>query len=334
MKILYALQGTGNGHVARALEIVPILNNRGQVDLVVSGDESQVHLPFEVMKHYRGITFKMNKTGGISLWKSLLHFRLFAFLRDVWTCPVKDYDLVIVDFEPVVAWACVLRGVKSVGMSHQLAVLAPKAPKAAEGRFLGTAILKYYAPTYDQVGFHFRKYNKRIYGPVIRSEVREMQPRKRGFYLVYLPAYSLEHLRTYFGAFPDIRWKIFTRHTTQKIEEGNVKAYSIDQEKFLKALKNCSGVICGAGFELPSEALYLQKKLMVVPIKGQYEQACNALSLQELGVPVLPELNPKSVATVQTWIDNKQEVTIDFSDKTSFIIDRVIIRNCLQSQLV
>ena len=46
MKILYALQGTGNGHVARALEIVPILNNRGQVDVVVSGDESQVHLPF------------------------------------------------------------------------------------------------------------------------------------------------------------------------------------------------------------------------------------------------------------------------------------------------
>ena len=161
-----------------------------------------------------------------------------------------------------------------------------------------------------------------------------VQPRKRGFYLVYLPAYSLEHLSAYFRAFPEIRWKIFTRHTIQKTEEGNVKAYPIDQEKFLKALKNCSGVICGAGFELPAEALYLQKKVMVVPIKGQYEQACNALSLQELGVPVLHELNPQSVASVQTWIDNKQEVAIDFSDKTSFIIDRVIIRNCLQSQLV
>ena len=100
MNILYALQGTGNGHVARALEIVPILNNRGQVDVVVSGDESQVALPFEVMKHYRGITFKMNKTGGISLWKSLIHFRLFTFLRDVWSCPVKNYDLVIVDLYP------------------------------------------------------------------------------------------------------------------------------------------------------------------------------------------------------------------------------------------
>jgi hypothetical protein len=27
MKILYAFQGTGNGHVARAQEIIPILKN-------------------------------------------------------------------------------------------------------------------------------------------------------------------------------------------------------------------------------------------------------------------------------------------------------------------
>ncbi|MFM7329964.1 MAG: glycosyl transferase, partial [Bacteroidota bacterium] len=37
MRILYAIQGTGNGHLARAEEIIPILFSYGKVDLFVSG---------------------------------------------------------------------------------------------------------------------------------------------------------------------------------------------------------------------------------------------------------------------------------------------------------
>ncbi len=46
-------------------------------------------------------------------------------------------------------------------------------------------------------------------------------------------------------------------------------------------------MLCGAGFETPAEALFLGKKLMVIPMKGQYEQHINAASLKELGIPVL-----------------------------------------------
>ena len=34
MKILYAIQGTGNGHLSRAKEIIPALMNRAQVDIL------------------------------------------------------------------------------------------------------------------------------------------------------------------------------------------------------------------------------------------------------------------------------------------------------------
>lgn len=37
MKILYAFQGTGNGHLARAQEIIPILKKHALVDTLISG---------------------------------------------------------------------------------------------------------------------------------------------------------------------------------------------------------------------------------------------------------------------------------------------------------
>ena len=37
MKILYAIQGTGNGHIARAEDIVPVLKRFGTLDVLVSG---------------------------------------------------------------------------------------------------------------------------------------------------------------------------------------------------------------------------------------------------------------------------------------------------------
>ncbi|RYY68461.1 MAG: glycosyl transferase, partial [Chitinophagaceae bacterium] len=37
MKILYALQATGNGHISRASEILPILETMADVDVLLSG---------------------------------------------------------------------------------------------------------------------------------------------------------------------------------------------------------------------------------------------------------------------------------------------------------
>ncbi len=54
--------------------------------------------------------------------------------------------------------------------------------------------------------------------------------------------------------------------------------------------------------------MYLGKKLMVIPLKGQYEQECNSISLKEMGI-FIGELNdieefiksPK--VTIEKWDD-------------------------------
>ena len=53
MKVLYAIQGTGNGHVSRAREIVPLLRKKAHTDVLISGIQSDLDLPFDVQYAFR-----------------------------------------------------------------------------------------------------------------------------------------------------------------------------------------------------------------------------------------------------------------------------------------
>ena len=56
MKILYAFQGTGNGHLARAQEIIPILKKHALVDTLISGHQTQLRSDFDIDFRFRGIS--------------------------------------------------------------------------------------------------------------------------------------------------------------------------------------------------------------------------------------------------------------------------------------
>ena len=67
MKILYAIQGTGNGHLSRARDIIPILQQKAEVDILVSGIQADVNLPFPIKYRFKGLSFIFGKKGGIDL---------------------------------------------------------------------------------------------------------------------------------------------------------------------------------------------------------------------------------------------------------------------------
>src|ERR1700734_409394 len=62
MKILYAIQGTGNGHISRAREIVPLLQQYGELDLLVSGTEAEVSLSQPLKYRFHGFSFVSART--------------------------------------------------------------------------------------------------------------------------------------------------------------------------------------------------------------------------------------------------------------------------------
>ena len=67
MRILYGIQGTGNGHISRALEVLPYLKKKASVDILISGRQSELVLPYDIKYQMHGLGFVFGKNGGINL---------------------------------------------------------------------------------------------------------------------------------------------------------------------------------------------------------------------------------------------------------------------------
>ncbi|MBS2210493.1 glycosyl transferase [Carboxylicivirga mesophila] len=326
MKILYAIQGTGNGHISRAFEVIGHLKKYGEVDLLISGTQCDIKLPWKVKYRFHGMSFIFGKKGGVDLKQTFLRFRPYEFIKEVLAIPVHQYDLVLNDFEPVSAWACKLRNVKCVGISHQSAVLHPQAPKPKTSDIVGKAILKHYAPVSTAHGFHFKSIGQTVSTPVIRDDVRWANNRNKGHYTVYLPSYSDDKIIQVLSQFKNNKWHVFSKHTNTEYTADNIDIKPVNKEKFTKSLVSGAGVLCNAGFETPAEALFLGKKLCVIPMKGQYEQHCNAAFLESMGITRLNSFS-KELQTIQNWLDTKQPIQIKYPDNLADVIDEIMANN-------
>lgn len=323
MKILYAIQGTGNGHVSRAEDVVPSLKRKGEVDVLISGHHSELKTPFEIRYRLNGLGFTFGKKGGIDFFSTYKKNSLKKFNREVDELPVEDYDLVISDFEPVSAWACKRKGVPCIALSHQAAVIGDYAPRPKRRDPFGRMVLKHYAPAEKKYGFHFYPYDDRTFTPVIRQMVRQKNISNLGHITVYLPAYNEERLIKHFSRFPRVKWQIFSKHSKEASENGNIKVIPVSGDAFVESMASSSGVLCGAGFETPAEAMFMGKKLLVIPMKSQYEQHCNAAALKKMGVPVMKSLKKKHYSILQAWLEGGTSVVVDYPDHIDSVIDTV-----------
>jgi uncharacterized protein (TIGR00661 family) len=142
-------------------------------------------------------------------------------------------------------------------------------------------ILKNYAPCTYNIGFHFKRYDDFILLPHIRSVIRDNKDKteRNNYILVYLSAYHTGQLTHIFSRFPQYQFVIFFPEIYKpSIFSNNIELKPANSTEFIYALLNCNGVITGGGFETVAEALYLNKPVLTIPIKGQYEQECNATS--------------------------------------------------------
>src|ERR1700712_4126589 len=104
MKIPYAIQGTGNGHLSRARDIIPLLLQKGEVDILISGIQADIDLPYPVRYRFKGLGFIFGKKGGVDLMETYKKGNIRRLLSEINSLPIESYDLVISDFEPVSAW--------------------------------------------------------------------------------------------------------------------------------------------------------------------------------------------------------------------------------------
>lgn len=324
MKILYAVQGTGNGHITRATEIIPYLKKKGELDILVSGIQSDIELPFRVKYRFNGMSFIFGKKGGVDIWKTFVKLNSLKLLKEINKLDIKQYDLIISDFEPVSCWAALKAGRVCIGLSNQVATLHPLAPIPKSNDIVGRLVLQNYAPTTYNYGFHFKSLDSNVFTPIIRKEVRKLTPTNKGHYTVYLPSYDDDQIIKRLKNIENVNWQVFSKHTKKEKEFRNISIMPINGKKFLKSMASAEGIFCNAGFGAASEALFLKKKLLVVPMKKQFEQYCNAEMLSSMGVPVIKKFNSDSIPLLQQWILDDTIVNVDYPDHTEKIIDMIV----------
>lgn len=323
MRILYALQGTGNGHLARARDLVPRFAQYATVDVLIAGTASDLDLGFPVKYQKYGLAMVYNSSGAVSYWRSLFRNKIFTFLKDVFQLPVQDYDLVVIDFEAVTSYACKIRRVKALQLSHQAAYWSAHSPRPKQKSLHWEFVLKHMSPSHFKIGFHFDAFDTFILPPIIRREIRELTVTRAQKCVVYLPSYSSSELASFFGQFQRHPFVIFSPRATPYVND-NIEVRAANVNGFLQELASCTHVICGAGFETPAEALFLGKAILAIPIVGQYEQGCNAAALEQMGIHVLPKLAMNYTEEVAEFLNHTPAKKVSFPDYAEELVKCIV----------
>lgn len=303
MKILYAVQATGNGHITRARLMAKAFKQLDiSVDWVFTGRKRSELFDmqeFGDFKTKRGMSFVI-KNGKIDNLRTVFSNNILTFFRDVFQFKFDGYDLVINDFEPVTAWAAKLRKIKSIGISHQMAF---QKDIPISGRdFIAETVLKNFAPVKMPIGVHWDDFGQSLLPPVI-DEQSGLAGSAKNKILVYFPFCEEKALIDWFEPFKDYEFHIFHGSNFDS-NHSHIHFYPFSRDHFQQKQRECSGIITGAGFELPSEAIQMGHKLLVLPLEGQMEQQSNATALENLGrATVLHTFNQEQL---NQWLDQPQ----------------------------
>lgn len=298
MKILYGVQATGNGHITRARVIAEALQKTDiEVDWVFSGRAREDFFDMDIFSDFacfRGLTFVVDD-GRVNFVKTVLNNNIFRLIRDAKQLDVSDYDLVISDFEPITAWAAKGAKKQCVAISHQSSFLYDIPKK--HNNFFTDLFMRYFAPSDLAIGIHWHHFNGLILPPIVEeSDPTDID----NFVLVYLPFVYLDTALKLLDAHREQKFVIYAGVSEPMTRGDHIQIKPFCRTGFQRDLRACHSVISGGGFELPSEALHLGKRLLVQPVKGQMEQQSNGLALSELGLATV--VDDLSEQVIRDWL--------------------------------
>lgn len=312
MRFLFLIQGEGRGHLTQALSFAALLKKE-QHELVgvVVGKSPRRQVPdffllkigvavtpvespnFETdgleKKILLGKTIRKNLGRIPSYWTSLQ--KIHALVQE------KQPEVVVNFYEPLAGLYNLLFAPKLAfwAIGHQYLEGHPEfpfAPNRGLEKFLfclHTRLTAWGASEHLALSFLPKKDSNgvRVVPPLLRQEVKELTASQGDFYLTYMvnPGYA-EEVLNFARNNPEVYIKAFWDKKDASENEyplPNLSFHQVNDQKFLEAMAACKGLICTAGFESVCEAMYLGKPVVMVPIAGQYEQACNALDGEQSG---------------------------------------------------
>ena len=301
--IYYSVMGEGRGHAARARTVVEELRERHRIVLYSShdaleflwkqyesADDVEVRSIEGLKFHYTEKRLNLYKTvsSGLSMW-----WRVERLLQPLVEAMERERpDLVISDFEPLVARAAHRASVPVLSFDHQHFLVAYDLSSLAAqlrwwARSMRLAVWMFgIGQQRSMVSAFFRPPLKPGYkdyvqvGPLLRPALRGQATRDDGFLLSYLRRQTPEATVRKLGAL-GIPVRIYG--LGERPPQGDAEFFAIDEQTFTESLVSCKAVVAAAGNQLLGEALYLGKPFFAMPEKKHFEQRINACFLKELG---------------------------------------------------
>lgn len=323
-KIIYAVCGEGLGHCTRSHLIGQRLVDAGHNVMFVGSKNSLLYLkqyfgpPLADVKEIFGLSYAYGK-GYVdpirTVKKNLVKFpeghkqnkELFKKHFE----PFKP-DLVISDFEPFSAWWAWRNKVPFISIDNEHVLTLCKLEHQAKkwfSRLTASVVVRcHYVGAAAYVIMNFFKAPLRIDSavlapPIVRPIVCALRPAEGEYILVYSTTGTGEdQLREILGKFGGQKFYVYGFNKSAEYKNCIFKERSI--EGFLADLASARGVIASAGFSLISECMYLKKKMLLLPLAGQYEQIINAHYVQKLGLGLsAEELDERILATFLDELD-------------------------------
>ena len=304
LKILYGVQGTGNGHISRTRMMAKYFREHDvDVTYLFSGREKDQFFDMGIFGDYlyrKGFTL-YHKAGKIDALSTSLNNSLYRLIQDIRNLNLSAYDLVISDFEPVTAWAAKLQNKPILGTGHQYA-FGPKTPTVGDS-LISRFIMKRFAPIKTTIGQHWYPYEPNTLPPIVDTSLRTTEC--HGKYIVYLPFEDQRFITNILNKFPE---ETFVQYSPElkNGDQKNVVLRKTQHDMFKKDLCGAKGVICNSGFELNSECIHLGLPILTKPLSGQMEQLSNAQVLKELGyADSIPDI---TIDGIRSWLEKDKSI--------------------------
>ncbi|GAA4437112.1 glycosyltransferase family protein [Ravibacter arvi] len=315
MKVLFLIQGEGNGHLTQAISLFQLLSEEGhEITGAMIGSLNGTKKPAFFTESidcpvytFKSIGLSYSGQGKLTVRKTLAH--LITTIPDISTSLQQIHGVVsqtqpdlIINFYEVCGGLYNLffqNQVPVCCIGHQYLLDHPNF-RLPDKKFLhrlgirlltkstaigaaGTFALSF-SDAYRSTG------RLTVVPPLLRREFTGLRPEKGNHILVYLTQPRLaREIEKWHRRHPTTTLHCFCNNPLLKNTHqvgDHLYFHPNDTATFRRLLQTCRGFVSTAGFESVCEAMLLDKPVMIVPVPNHYEQACNALDavLHRIGI--------------------------------------------------
>jgi uncharacterized protein (TIGR00661 family) len=322
------------GHAMRAGVVLRELVREHDVRVVASGRGFQylaesvpnVHEIWGLSFAKDGAEIRMlqsviqNLRGAVSGWPRDLrkYFELAQEFRP---------DVVISDFESFSVLFAQRHRLPIVSLDNiQMIDRCKHAPDMLKGYRDDFHVARAYIATKVPRAFHYlittffypplRRKRTTLVPSIVRPEIVAAKPERRDHLLVYSSGDARAEAALRASGIPCRIYGMRSGAGDEEVVDGNLSFRPFSAQGFADDLRTCRALVTGGGYTLLSEAVYLRKPILSIPLAGQAEQQLNARYLANLGYGAwAPELTEQVLTDFLERLPDYEEAVAGYEQQ-------------------